>query len=206
MSRKTKEEAEKTRSRILSSALKLFVKKGYENTTFNDIAAKLNMTKGAIYWHFDSKSDLLSELLREAMRRFSEILAERMLSREMTYPEIAQMLVESAERIVSDKRRADFFMLMQTGLKWTDANLAAVAKRLIDERVSGPYQAVVSAVEADLAAGRVLSSASPHEVASSTIALWDGLIRRKIEGFLETDMIITMQRAFDAFWASIRIR
>lgn len=206
MPRKTKEEAEKTRSRILSSALKLFVKKGYENTTFNDIAAKLNMTKGAIYWHFDSKSDLLSELLREAMRRFSEILAERMLSREMTYPEIAQMLVEFAERIVSDKRRADFFMLMQTGLKWTDANLAAVAKRLIEERVSGPYQAVVSAVEADLAAGRVLSSSSPHEVASSTIALWDGLIRRKIEGFLESDMIITMQRAFDAFWASIRIR
>ena len=52
MSKKTKEEAEKTRRRILASALVLFSRRGYDRTTFNDIAARLKLTKGAIYWHF----------------------------------------------------------------------------------------------------------------------------------------------------------
>ena len=55
MPRKAKEEAEKTRARILASALSLFAKKGYEHTTFTAIAARLKMTKGAVYWHFESK-------------------------------------------------------------------------------------------------------------------------------------------------------
>lgn len=204
MARRTKEEAEKTRAKILASALKLFVKKGYEHTTFNDIAAKLKMTKGAVYWHFASKSDLLEALLGEAMGRFSAALAERMQGREMTYPAIAEMLVESAGRIVSDKRRSDFFMLMQTGLKWTDVKLAAVAKKLLVERACGPYKAVLDAVSADLAAGRMRPDAVPHEVASSTMALWDGIIQRKIEGFLEADMAGTLKKSFDALWASMK--
>ena len=53
MARRTKEDAQKTRKRILASALSLFVKKGYEHTTFTDIAARLKMKKGAVYWHFD---------------------------------------------------------------------------------------------------------------------------------------------------------
>lgn len=204
MSRKTKEEAEKTRSRILANALSLFVKKGYEHTTFTDIAAKLKMTKGAVYWHFSSKADLLGALLGEAMERFSAALAERMEGREMTYPAIAEMLIESAERIVSDKRRSGFFMLMQTGLEWTDVKLAAVAKKLLVERACGPYKAVLDAVNADLAASRVRPEVVPHEVASATMALWDGLIQRKIEGFLETDMAGTLKKSFDALWLSMK--
>lgn len=205
MARRAKVDAEKTRAKIIASALSLFVKKGYEHTTFNDIAAKLKMTKGAVYWHFKSKAELLEALLGEAMERFSAALTERMRGREMTYPAIADMLVESAGRIVSDKRRSEFFMLMQTGLKWTDVKLAEVAKKLVAERSCGPYQAVMNAVGADLAAHRVLGTVVPHEVASATMALWDGLIQRKIEGFLESDMAEVMRKSFAAIWMSIKI-
>lgn len=205
MPRKTKEEAEKTRSRILANALKLFVKKGYEHTTFTDIAAELKMTKGAVYWHFASKADLLEALLGEAMRRFSSALRDRISEKELTYPAVAEMLVEFAGGIVSDKRRADFFMLMQTGLKWTDVKLAEVAKKLIAERSCGPYQAVIDAVEADIQAGRVDKKVVPHEVASATMALWDGIIQRKIEGFFKSDMSNTLTKAFAALWKSIKV-
>lgn len=205
MARRTKEEAEKTRAKILASALKLFVKKGYEHTTFNDIAAELKMTKGAVYWHFASKSDLLEALLGEAMQRFSSALKERINEHELTYPAVAEMLVDAAGHIVSDKRRADFFMLMQTGLKWTDVKLAKVAKKLIAERTCGPYQAVTDAIESDIAAGRVDKNLVPHEVASATMALWDGIIQRKIEGFFKSDMSKTLSNAFAAIWTSIKV-
>ena len=204
MARRAKIDAEKTRASILTSALTLFVKKGYENTTFNDIAARLKMTKGAVYWHFASKSELLSALLGEAMGRFSEALSQRMEGRELTYPAIAEWLLEAAERIVADKRRSDFFMLMQTGLKWTDVKLAEVARKLIAERSCGPYQAVLDSIEADIAASRVREGVEAQEVAAQTMALWDGLIQRKIEGFLSIDMRRAMQKAFDAIWVSIK--
>lgn len=204
MSRKTKEEAQKTRSRIMASALSLFVKKGYDNTTFTDIALRLKMTKGAVYWHFESKADLLSALLREAMSRFSVALAEWMSGREMTYKEVADMLVDAAEQIVADKRRSEFFMLMQTGLKWTDVKLAEVAKKLIAERACGPYESVIFAVEADMAAGRVRKDTVPREVATATVVLWDGMIQRKIEGFLEIDMSHALKKGFCAIWNMIK--
>ena len=54
MARRIKEEAEQTRARILASALDLFSSKGYSRTTLTDVASRLGMTKGAVYWHFAS--------------------------------------------------------------------------------------------------------------------------------------------------------
>ena len=68
MARRTKEEAERTRTRILANALSLFTKKGYDHTTFTDIAARLKMTKGAVYWHFESKQALLIAIIDECWR------------------------------------------------------------------------------------------------------------------------------------------
>ena len=62
MARKTKEEAEKTRIQILKSALEIFYKKGYSQTTRNDIATHAGVTRGAVYWHFEDKIDLFMKM------------------------------------------------------------------------------------------------------------------------------------------------
>ena len=76
MARRTKEEAERTRARILANALTLFAKKGYEHTTFTDIAARMKMTKGAVYWHFESKQTLLMALIDEMLENFRNQIVE----------------------------------------------------------------------------------------------------------------------------------
>lgn len=49
-----------TEQRILDSAYKLFVKKGWENTTIQDIIDDLgDLTRGAFYHHFKSKEDII---------------------------------------------------------------------------------------------------------------------------------------------------
>jgi len=51
---------EKTRMLIIEKATELFLQKGYENTTIQDIIDNLGgLTKGAVYHHFSSKSDIL---------------------------------------------------------------------------------------------------------------------------------------------------
>lgn len=52
--------AEETRELILTRALELFMRNGYDNTSIRDICDHLGgMTKGAIYHHFKSKEDIL---------------------------------------------------------------------------------------------------------------------------------------------------
>lgn len=51
---------EVTVQRILDASMKLFLEKGYENTTIQDIVDELgDLSKGAIYHHFKSKEDII---------------------------------------------------------------------------------------------------------------------------------------------------
>lgn len=63
MVRRTKEEAQKTRSQILEAAEQAFHARGMSRTTLADIAAIAGVTRGAIYWHFSNKADLVQALL-----------------------------------------------------------------------------------------------------------------------------------------------
>ena len=52
------------RQRTLDAATDLFYEKGYTNTTLDDVASQLGVTKPFIYTNFGSKPDLLAEICR----------------------------------------------------------------------------------------------------------------------------------------------
>jgi AcrR family transcriptional regulator len=55
-------DANSTRERILDAALELFVAQGYDGTSLRQIAEQLGVTKAALYYHFESKEDILRAL------------------------------------------------------------------------------------------------------------------------------------------------
>lgn len=62
MARTTKEEAQKTRQKLIETAIDLFYEKGVSATTLEHIAEAADLTRGAIYWHFKNKPDLIAAL------------------------------------------------------------------------------------------------------------------------------------------------
>jgi TetR/AcrR family acrAB operon transcriptional repressor len=72
-----------TRTKILCSANRVFAKHGYHGATLDLVAHDAGMTKGAVYWHFSSKSDLflalceqsLDQLLDRLPKQVDEVLA-----------------------------------------------------------------------------------------------------------------------------------
>ena len=72
--KRTKEEALKTRQIILQSALDLFYQKGYSKTTFDEIASRIELTKGAVYWHFKNKPDLVAALINDYIAKKNQFL------------------------------------------------------------------------------------------------------------------------------------
>jgi AcrR family transcriptional regulator len=55
--------AEKTRQQILDGAYRLFRRRGYSRVTMDDIAAEIRCTKRTLYNHFESKDQLLADVL-----------------------------------------------------------------------------------------------------------------------------------------------
>ncbi len=58
-----------TMQRMQVTGLELFYKNGYYNTSVDDILKELNLSKGAFYYHFDSKEDFLIEILDNLLAR-----------------------------------------------------------------------------------------------------------------------------------------
>jgi TetR/AcrR family transcriptional regulator, cholesterol catabolism regulator len=56
-----------SRQEVLRVAARLFQQQGYDATSMNDVAAALKLSKGGLYHHFQSKDEILFDLMNHAM-------------------------------------------------------------------------------------------------------------------------------------------
>src|SRR5438270_13837200 len=73
---------------ILRTAARLFQEQGYDGTSMNDVAAALKLSKGGLYHHFQSKDEILFDLMSHAM----DITEERVIAP-------AKMIADPEERL-----------------------------------------------------------------------------------------------------------
>lgn len=118
MPRKSQEESQETRNNILECAKRLFSRRGYERTSLSDIAKYSGVSRGAIYWHFESKEDLLinlveyNDLNKACVRYFEE-------SADPNEIEPLQKLKASLLDLFSEETTEDFnsgFVTMLVGI------------------------------------------------------------------------------------------
>jgi TetR/AcrR family acrAB operon transcriptional repressor len=67
MARRTKKEAEATRTSILDAAERVFHERGVAHASLEDVAAAAQVTRGAIYWHFRDKAQLFDAMMQRVM-------------------------------------------------------------------------------------------------------------------------------------------
>ena len=70
------ERARRTRAAIVEAAAIEFAKRGYSAASVNAILENSHATKGAMYFHFESKEELARAVLASAFERYAEV-AER---------------------------------------------------------------------------------------------------------------------------------
>lgn len=63
-----------TRERIVNEADRLFYERGYEHTSFADIADAVGISRGNFYYHLKSKDEILDAVIEKRMAAISEML------------------------------------------------------------------------------------------------------------------------------------
>ncbi|WP_260428686.1 TetR/AcrR family transcriptional regulator [Micromonospora globispora] len=74
-------------------ALALFVERGYAGTSVRDIAERLQMTKGSLYYHFSAKEDVLHALLTPVLDALDRFVARARAAGAMS-PDLMAVLVD----------------------------------------------------------------------------------------------------------------
>jgi AcrR family transcriptional regulator len=159
------EQRKLTRAKLVDAAQQLFSTSGYEHATVDDISHAAGYSKGAYYFHFSTKDDILLELLRMWTEGRTAVLPEQ------------------AERLNADDLRetlATFFSYADEP-QWPGVLLEFWAQAMrnteVSKRLTQAYavwrKRITTAFEAAARDGLRVESAS--DAASVVLAAHDGL-------------------------------
>lgn len=120
---------EMCKKELVKAAYQLFITKGYENTTIDEIIEKAKVAKGTYYYHFENKEQILEEVVNlmidQSVKRARQVskcnlkLEEKLINtilalRVMPDEQIVQDTIHNPENIVLHKKTNDKIVEMAT--------------------------------------------------------------------------------------------
>lgn len=109
------EKREVTRQEILAAAGLLFIRKGYDATSVDDIAESANVAKGTLYYHFKSKDEVLLGLSIGYLKRLNGKVDKKLENKEPPLEVLVDALKTLARDTESYKELSRHFFLAMFG-------------------------------------------------------------------------------------------
>ncbi|MGM8935350.1 TetR family transcriptional regulator [Pseudomonas neustonica] len=126
--RRTKEDAEKTRLKIIEAALTLFSRNGYSNTTLAMIGTEAGYSRGPIYWHFKNKEDLFQAVLAYSQEPLEQLVAQARNGELLPLATIERFVTRWFDLLVEDAWFRQSFEILLNKTEMTEA-VSATLKR-----------------------------------------------------------------------------
>jgi AcrR family transcriptional regulator len=189
------------REDLFDAAIAVFAERGFRDASVDEIAARAGLSKGAVYWHFSGKDDLILSMLEERIDSVFLEMAELLA----TAPPEQDMAPEASARFVEVLRTRRALLLIDHeywAIAVRDPQLrrryarrqarvrASIAKALTAraEHLGGPplgaraedLATVIMSLTVGLGQERLISPAAvPDQLLGETIALiYRGLVDR----------------------------
>jgi TetR/AcrR family acrAB operon transcriptional repressor len=172
--RKTKEEAQETRAAILQSALDTFYEKGYSKTTFDEIAKRIGYTKGAIYWHFRNKPDLVAALINDYIENKTKYIQSKLPKIE-SIDDILTYYVYTSEFINSSENNRKLAFFMRCQMEWSEALITKV-KIEVDTNKQNMLNKIKDALTFLQKNGNLSDDVNIEQLTYTITGVWTGLL------------------------------
>jgi len=205
MARRTKADAQATRSGLLDAAEQLFQTRGVSRTSLNDIAVAAGTTRGAIYWHFKDKGDLFNAMMERVTLPLEQTLNQSQPgSGSDPVAEMRHAMLEALRLIATDEQTRRVLQIATHQIEYTD-ELSAVQAR--HQRVHGECVARNHAALAKAFASLNATPPVPLDCAAHGLqALVEGLVQHWLLDSSAFDLVATGRNALDVYLAGLGLR
>jgi AcrR family transcriptional regulator len=163
------------RERLLDAAARVFAERGYRGASVEDVAAEAGVTKGALYWNFKSKEDVLFALLEERVDQRVQALIEH--AEAAAGDDTITVLVSQVMSEVMDQERQ---MLLLTHEYWSLAARDPALNVRYVARQRAFRDAVARAVAAYASTTRVPLTMTAAKLATALVSLANGLAMERM--------------------------
>jgi AcrR family transcriptional regulator len=160
------ERAIRTRAQILEAAAEIFAARGYRGASVKDVAERVGMTKGAVYFHFPSKESLAIAVVEEHYARWP-VAMEEIRSQGFSPLETVEEMLNRAARAFRDEP------VMQAGARLQNE------RAFIDAELPLPYvdwtHLLQSLLQDAREAGQLRAGVEPEASARALVAAFFGM-------------------------------
>ncbi len=183
MVRKTKEDAELTRQRIVNAARAVFLKRGVSKSTLEHIAAEANVTRGAVYWHFENKTDIFHAIREQVflplIDSIDDTLAPAIKNIENPLNQIEASLCNTINDLNSNVEMREIYEIIMIKCEYVD-EFASVLHQML-HNCSSIVEKLEAAYERAAAQGLLATPLSPSALALDTHLFFGGLLHMWIK-------------------------
>lgn len=173
MARKSREEAFETREKILESALYTMSSQSFSSVSMSGIAEKIGLSKGAVYWHFRNRNDLLVHLLENLTTRVDKELkidAGKLNSLD----DLRRFLKNRMEKAARSERFKSMHRLMMRRYEWPEA-IQEKVRALVLEKIEQECSMLEKCLAGLQERQQIRMDVAPRELAEILGAVFHGI-------------------------------
>lgn len=127
---KRKYNGKQTKEDIIATAVQLFMEKGFEKTSMQDIANSLGISKGGIYHHFKSKKEIIDVVRENKANSVEESLSKWIGT--INAHSAREKLTTILEKNIGDQEAHSFDEVFSTQIKSADFIVAIMKNSIIN--------------------------------------------------------------------------
>lgn len=188
MARKTKEDASITRQRIIDAAREVFATRGVSRTTLEHIATQAGVTRGAVYWHFENKTQLFNAMREQVFLPLLDRMDDSLLDNPNIDPLTAMenALKNTIAGLESCAITRQTYEIMMTKCEYVDDLSVALENILINcQSIVEKYISVYTRAKKQ---GLLNPQHQPEQLAMDTHLFFSGLLHLWVKDFKGTQV------------------
>lgn len=202
MARRTKQEAQETRTRLLDAAELLFHERGVSRTSLQDIAQAAGVTRGAVYWHFEDKVQLFDAMMQRATMPLEEgIEAATSPSPDRPLEDLRLGLLNVFHCTVENTRTRRAFEIANLRVEFVGEMASILERKVVAHRDWTLHNR--AAFDRAIALGQLPAGLDTQRAAIGLMALVGGLLHHWILDSESFDLIEVGQAQLEHYLSSL---
>jgi len=165
-------QSEKTRANIIKAAISLFAKNGFHNTSITEIAKLCKLSKGALYWHFKDKEDLLMAVIEQVKQEWKDVLRKELKRNWSAREKIHRILDLLVKTTLENKERYVIFIILIAEFTEVDERF----ERVLREGFMEFFDFIAQIVDEGKREGSIHPDINPHLMAVAFMGIWQGTL------------------------------